>query len=459
MWIARTDIKNNLKQTLLNLDKKILILQGARQVGKTALVNEILSELNTTKSLKVNLLYPSTTYYPSSLAPVFGRDFYGSEPTGIEFIENIKKEVGDLQKLDSPVVIFVDEVDRHPVVMESIQLIAEYSSKLKFIFSGSGLENLNLQNASTGRKTYFNLYPITFTEFLNALGEKSLLTYLLEQSPFNKNRSDYYDNLAEKKIKDFIKVGGMPRLVSCYVEDPLNFKGIITEIQDLAISIEENVKLVLGEKSKLYEYEDVLRKICLLSLDTLKFTKLQVQSAGRSEAKKIVNKTVGARVAHQIRLWENGDDLSKYIIFDSGIANYLLAGSNLLNNKLSSSILGILHETFVGNSLIHQLGGREDLKYWKSDNKAEVDFAFRTPYFAGIDVKTSSGTSRSLSSLAIFEKDVDLLVMVTDNNLSLLPNHIASVPNSTERNIKPLLFIPHFLMDRCVEIGQEVLGN
>src|SRR3989338_7282142 len=110
-----------------------------------------------------------------------------------------------------------------------------------------------------------------------------------------------------------------------------------------------------------------------LSMNTLKFVHLQVQHAGRSEAKRLVYKTVGARVAHKIRLFESESDLSKYILFDCGIANYLLSGSDLLGSSVSEGNLAILAETYAGTELLAQMTTRDDLFYWKSGNRAEVE--------------------------------------------------------------------------------------
>ena len=256
-------------------------------------------------------------------------------------------------------------------------------------------------------------------------------------------------------LNTYLRLGGMPKILDTYLDPNLDTKQIPNIIKDLAVSIEENIKTVLDNKSMLYEYEDVLRKIANLSMNTLKFTQLQVQHAGRSEAKKLINKTVGARVAHKIRLLESEKDLSKYIIFDCGIANYLLSGSDLLKTKINEKNLAILYETFVGSQLITQLVTRDDLFYWKSGNRAEVEFLLRSP-FIGIDVKSNKGNLKSLNSLAIVEENLSCIVKISNEMPKIDFDHMAFLPNFDKKRKIPLLTIPHYLTHKLIDITHEL---
>ena len=247
----------------------------------------------------------------------------------------------------------------------------------------------------------------------------------------------------------------MPKVLDTFIDKENTACELPELIAGLVNSIEENVKLVLGEKSRLYEYEDVLKKLAQLSMETLKFSRLQVQHAGQSEAKKLVNKTVGARVAHKIRLYDCGTDLSKYIIFDSGVLNYLLNGSDLLHQKIVSRHLAILHENVVGNEIVARLPSRDDLFYWKSKRGAQVEYFLRSPVVTAIDVKTSRGDARSLDSCAIFEKEVDLLVKISREKPSWVSQHIAKIPALEKSRKIPLLIIPHYLSCRIQELASS----
>lgn len=448
MWIERKIKKSKFINDLLKLKGQVLVIRGARQVGKTSFVLNALKELPDNPQLKLNLLYPGS--FRLDGIDYLGKDFFGPSETGETFLKNIEAELGSIKNLSRPALIFIDEVDRYPMAMESIQMLAEFSDKLKFIFTGSNLENIFVKNAATGRKKTFDLYPITFTEFIEAGGHEKLLDCLRGFSLNRDSFSEYHHKQLSDLVKIYIRIGGMPKIVEAYLDT--NSRSEIPEIvKDLAFSIEENVKTVLGEKAKLYEYEDVLRKMVRLSLNTLKYSHLQVQHAGRSEAKKLVSKTVGAHVAHKIRLFESEKDLSKFMIFDCGIANYLLNGSDLLKTVMDTQNEAILYETFVGMELISNLVTRDDLFYWKSENKAEVEFLLRSP-FIGIDVKTKKGNIKSLNSLAIFEPKVSCIVKICDDYPHINLQHEATLQTDVRKRNVSLVVIPHYMTCRLVDL-------
>jgi predicted AAA+ superfamily ATPase len=452
MWLERIDKKNKFIKALLNLKGQVLIVRGARQVGKTSFILNSLKYLSDYPQLKLNLLYPGS--FKLDGVEYFGRDFFGRDETGEVFLRNIELEINNLKKSRKPALIFIDEADRYPPVLESIQTLAEFSENLKIIITGSNLENISVKNAATGRKKYFDLYPITFMEFIRASGRENLLTYLNELCFDPKFFSEFYHDQLNNLLNIYLRIGGMPKVLNAYI-DPASADDSIPEImKDLVFSIEENIKTVLSEKSQLYEYEDILRKMAFLSLNTLKYNHLQVQHAGRSEAKKLVIKTVGARIAHKIRLYETETDLSKYIIFDCGIANFLLCGSDLLRQTISDRNLAILTETFVGTELIANLITRDDLFYWKSENRAEADYLLRSP-FVGIDVKANKGDIKSLNSFAIFEPEASFIIRICNGQPQINYKHKASLPNYGKKRNISLVTIPHYLTCRLLELIRE----
>lgn len=452
MWVDRKEKKSIFINSLLNLKNQVLLVTGARQVGKTSFILNALETLKEYLQLKVNLLYSST--WKMSGVEYRGRDFFGKLETGEDFLKNIESETGLSQK---PILIFVDEVDQYPLIMESIQTLAEFSDKYKFVFTGSNLENISVKNAATGRKKYFDLYPITFSEFLYT-HDKRLFSYYNSLS-LREKLTDYYHKKLSEFFKIYVRLGGLPKLVAAHLDPNLEKQSIPEIIKDLALSIEENVKTILGEKAKLYEYEDILRKLAFLSSNTLKISHLQVQHASRSEAKKIVAKTMGARVIHKIRLMNTESDLSKYIVFDVGLANYLLNGSYLLTQNIHPKNWAIQLETFVGQELVAHLTSRDDLFYWKSGNQAELEFLLRSPVLAGMDVKTDRGRNRSLASFALIEESAKYLVKIVGEGFECQDNFKARLPTDTKIKKIPLIVIPHYFTGRLVELIHETKRN
>ncbi len=454
MWIERPERKTKFINDLNALQKQVLLVHGARQVGKTAFISNAFQELADSPQLKLNLLYPSS--FTIDGVEYLGRDFFGRSPTGEEFLKNCERKLGGFAKLERPAFIFVDEVDRYPKALEAIQALAGFSDKLKCVFTGSNLENLPVENVATGRRKYFDLYPITFREFALARDEHALVDYLDAFSFAQGAHTEFMHNRLRELFLIYIRIGGMPRIVDAYLDPKASTQSIEEIIKDLAVSIEENVKTVLGEKANLYDYEDVLRKLAQLSMNSLKFTNLQVQHAGRSEAKRLVNKTVGARVAHKIRLIDAQRDLSRYIIFDCGVLNYLLSGADLLNSTMGERELAILLETFVGLELAAHMITRDDLLYWKSGNKAELEYVLRSPRFTGIDVKTGRGDIKSLSSFALFEADAACIVKIGDEAPRIDREHEVKLPNYSGQRKVAFMTIPHYLTYRLPELLEGI---
>lgn len=337
-----------------------------------------------------------------------------------------------------------------------IQSIAGISDKLKIVYTGSNLENIKLKNAATGRKRYFDLYPITFRDFLKAYARDNELRYFESISLKEKKYSNMFHNELNRLFEIYLRLGGLPRIMDSYLDPQGDAQPISQLMSDLVSTIEENVKSVLDEKASLYEYEDVLRKLALLSMETLKFSRLQVQHVKRNEVKRIVGKTVGARVAHKIRLLDSESDLSKYIIFDAGVLNYLLNGSEIMQTRIPELNLAIQHETVVGNEIISMLASRDDIFYWKSKRGAQVEFVLRSPYFVAIDVKSTRGDVKSLASCAVFEKDLEYVVKVSCEQVALASDFVASVPSNGSSRKIPLVTIPHYLSSRLLDLLGEL---
>ena len=453
MWLERINKKDEFIQALLSLRSQVLIVRGARQVGKTSFIVNALKELHSHPHIRLNLA--ANHAHSVEGLEYFGRDYFGYTEGVEELLKNLTLTYGKLGARERPLIVVIDEADRHPVSLEAVQKLAGLSESLKVIYTGSNLENIQVKNAATGRKRYWDLYPLTFWDFLKAYSKDEELNYLRGISLKNPLYSEHYHKELCELFDLYLRLGGMPRVVSVFL-DPQG-QAIPSVISDLVASIEENVKAVLDQKSSLYEYEDVLRKLTLLSMDTLKFSRLQVQHAGRSEAKKLVNKTVGARVAHKIRLFDTESDLSKYILFDAGVTNYLLNGSDLLHQKMTSSHLALQYEAVVGNEIIATLPSRDDLFYWKSKRGAQVEYVLKSPAFIAIDVKTNRGDLRSLNSAALYEEDLDYLMKISREQIRVDIEHVARIPNQERFRKIPLIRLPHYLAGRVGELVRELL--
>jgi len=455
MWIERLSKKEEFIQAILSLKSQVLVLRGARQVGKTAFVINCLKELEKYPQIKINLSSATKTIIDG--VEYFGRDFLGKSDDDIQpFLQNSSFVTGNAWNAKQEIIIFIDEADKYSPSLEMIQSIAGLSEKLHVIYTGSNLENIKLKNAATGRKRYFDLYPITFQEFLKAHSKDNELRYLQEASLKNAIHSEMFHNELNRLFEVYLRLGGLPKIIDSYLDPKAGNQPIAQLMSDLVATIEENVKSVLDDKALFYEYEDVLRKLALLSMETLKFSKLQVCHVKRNEAKRLVLKTVGARVVHKVRLFDTETDLSKYILFDAGVLNYLLNGSGILQTNIPSLNLAIQYEAVVGNEIIATLPSRDDIYYWKSKRGAQVEYVLRSPSIIALDVKSNRGDTKSLESCAVFEEELEYIVKVSKEPVAFNHEFYASVSALNLSRKIPLITIPHYLSSRLLEMIKEL---
>ena len=186
--------------------RKPLVLRGARQVGKSFLVREF-GKTEFSNFLEINF----------ELQPELKNSFHEKKP------ERILKKLELLlnRKIESEnTILFLDEIQECPEAILSLRYFHEQMPKLAVIAAGSLLEfalNSEEYRSPVGRIQFLHLYPLSFQEFLEAIGETIILDFLHEVK-----LSDEFELAVHEKLinlyKDYLIVGGMPEAVKVYVE-------------------------------------------------------------------------------------------------------------------------------------------------------------------------------------------------------------------------------------------------
>ena len=118
-------------------------------------------------------------------------------------------------------LLFIDEIQEYPKAIEALRYFKEQYPQLHVIATGSLLE-LVLRDSEfsmpVGRVEFLFLYPLTFSEFLEALGENKLVEYLASLQ-LNDNIPDFIHQQALKQLKLYCILGGMPAVISSYLEN------------------------------------------------------------------------------------------------------------------------------------------------------------------------------------------------------------------------------------------------
>ena len=184
--------------------RKPLIIQGARQVGKTWIMKEF------------GARYFKNTIYINFdnneiMKKVFEIDFDTSR-----IISAIKIEFGKSFNVEDTLIIF-DEIQEAPKALASLKYFNENASQYAIMAAGSLLGVALHQGTSfpVGKVDFMHLYPLNFYEFLCAMGEKQL-AQLLESNDYEMINA--YSIKYIELLKKYYYVGGMPDAVQTYID-------------------------------------------------------------------------------------------------------------------------------------------------------------------------------------------------------------------------------------------------
>ena len=186
--------------------RKPLLLQGARQVGKTYLVNEF-----------ANNEYSEFFYFNFEKKPDLIPLFKGSlDPA--EIIQKLSLYIG--KKISSKeTLIFFDEIQVCPEAIISLKYFCESAPQYHLIAAGSllGVSVGKSGSFPVGKVNFMTLYPMSFTEFLSAFDDELASEYI----SFGKLEKidEVNHNRLNEKFRLYLYLGGMPEVIANYTEN------------------------------------------------------------------------------------------------------------------------------------------------------------------------------------------------------------------------------------------------
>ena len=428
-------IKSYIEEHLKSNEDKILLIEGARQIGKSYIVRNVGTELYD-NYVEINFV-----------ADDEGEKVFKNVHTTEEFYLNLSMVAGSrLDRYDNTLV-FIDEIQHYPQFLTMLKFLRE-EHRYRFICSGSllGIALKGTVSVPVGSVIPKKMYQLDFEEFLiaNDFG-KEAIEYL--RKSFEQKRSlatEVHDKVLGL-FKRYLLVGGMPDAVNEYLATHNIVK--VREIQEAII-------VLYGIDASRYE-EEAARKLYIRRIYDM------IPSQMENKKKRIVVKDIQNR---------EGDRFSNYVeefeyLIHSGIAiasnaisnpKYPLAESqqkNLLKlymndvgmlssrlyqynvrpvlNDIAGINLGSLYESAVAQELKAHYN---KLFYYDNKQKGEVDFL--------VD------DSSTMSVLPVEVKSgKDYMVHSALNNLMAVPDyHIASsIVFSNDREVRTkgnILYLP-----------------
>ncbi len=187
-------------------NRKPLILRGARQVGKTYIIKQFGNEN-----------YEGIAYFnfdhDTELYSLFENT---KEPKRI--LEQLSFIYGKAIYPEKTLIVF-DEVQECPNALNSLKYFKEEANEYHIISAGS-LLGIRLSHTSfpVGKVDFLDMYPMSFTEFLEADGCKNLVEYMDSINKIENIPNIFFDKLSEK-LKAYFMIGGMPEAVSSWTQE------------------------------------------------------------------------------------------------------------------------------------------------------------------------------------------------------------------------------------------------
>lgn len=389
-----------LKEWKNSKNRKPLIIKGARQIGKTTSIEKFGRE-NYKSFIEIN--YISMPQYKQ----IF-QDGYTTE----NIIKNISLLNSEYKFIPEDTLIFFDEMQEYPDTATSLKFFNE-DGRFDVICSGSlmGINYNQIHSNSVGNKEDYTMRSLDFEEFLWAKGYseeqiESLYTCMKEVKPLTNTQFDVMMN----NFKDYLITGGMPEIVSTFIDNK-NFSGILNMQQKLLADYEEDITKYAGglDKSKIL---DAYKKIKIfLGNDNKKFqiTKLKDGARNREyvgvidwmDRAGIINISYALdHLEMPLKANYNPDNYRLYF-GDTGLLIGSLdeeSQSDLRNNQNFGTYKGALYENIVAEMLTK--AGFDLFFYRDEQSKIEMDFIIRDEKsIIPVEVKAGDNATYSLNRL------------------------------------------------------------
>lgn len=394
----KRDIYNQLQAWVERTGRKPLVLRGARQVGKTTLVNEFARGFD--NYLHLNLEREEDA-----------RLFRGMEDNVQEIVKIICFQKNILLR-EGRTLLFIDEIQNVPKAVALLRYFYEDMPQLYVIAAGSRLQSLLKERVSfpVGRVEYMQLSPCTFGEYLTATGDEH---YRVAMDDVNLPSALHEE--AMSRFHRYAQIGGMPEVVADYAEN-----GDLVRLQSIYNSLlqgyNEDVEKYAPSQLQTLVIRHILRTGWNKAGQSIKLGNFGESNYNSKEVREAFNILEKAFILHLVYpiTAVHAPALSalkrapKLMWLDTGLVNFAanIQTEVLHDRTLMDTWQGAIAEHIVAQQLEVLLNDlySSDLHFWvrdKQGSNAEVDFVWqRGTQIIPIEVKC--GNNAYLRSLHSF---------------------------------------------------------
>lgn len=379
--------------------RKPLVLNGARQVGKTYALKHFgktsynnVVYLNFEKDEKLDAFF-TDTLDPKQLIKILG----------------IHTET--IIEPGNTLLIF-DEVQESAKALNSLKYFCEEANEYHLVAAGSllGVKTKQEKGFPVGKVNFLDLYPLTFFEFLSATGNEQSRSFLENIHAFDPIPEPLHQKLV-LFLKYYLFVGGMPEAVAEYIKHD-NFT-IVRDVQMEILNAYERDFSKHAPPHDIMKITTVWKQIHRqLAKENKKFIFSAIRKSARGrDYEDAIQWLVDAGLIYKSYLVETPKfplsayaDSNAFKIFSLDVG-LLGAQSNLSphaiidGNTLFTEFKGAMTENFIAQELIASL--HRELYYWTSSGTAEIDFLIQDDHeIYPLEVK--AGENQKKKSLLVY---------------------------------------------------------
>lgn len=391
-------IRSIIVEHLKSNSSKILLIDGARQVGKTFIVRDVATSLFT-NFIEINMIKDYE-----------GPKLFANVHTIEDFYLQLSTFAGDKMGNKTNTLVFLDEIQQYPALLTLLKFLSQ-DGRFTYIASGSllGVTLAKTTSIPIGSIRKIRMFPLDFEEFLIANGLNEFAINVLREK--YKNLEPLEESLHNRILnlfRRYLLVGGLPDVVNTYLAT-------------------HNIKLVRDLQNEIYEYYG----IDAAKYDNehkLKVTRIYnlIPSALENKKKRLIVQNIenkkGARynayfeefdylinagIALEVKAISNpkyplieseAKNLLKLYLNDVGLLTNIFYGTNInaILNETKSINLGSVYETVIATELIAH---GYNLFYYDNKDKGEVDYIIDDyQNLAILPIEVKSGKDYSIHS-------------------------------------------------------------
>jgi predicted AAA+ superfamily ATPase len=377
-----------------NIPRKPLVIRGARQVGKTTLVNQFAAQYEQYIYLNLELSEDKEPF----------KNFTSIENliNTLFFLKN--KTLGK----KSSTLIFIDEIQEAPKALNILRYFYEQAPEISVIAAGSMLETLFDKNISfpIGRVEYKVIRPVSFPEFLSAIGENAALEQLT-QVPV----AAFAQSKLLRLFHTYALIGGMPEIVQHYATHkdlvalgPIYDSLINGYMDDVEKYAKSNAQILHIRHCIQNSFAQAGKRIKFEGFGNSAYKSREMGESLRTLEKALLMQLVYPCTSASLPMVPDIKKSPRLQILDTGLLNYFVGiqkeiiGTVDLNNIYQ----GTLIEHLIGQELLaFQYNALSALHFWvreKKESTAEVDYLFQYDGLI-IPIEVKSGKEGTLKSL------------------------------------------------------------